>query len=227
MRRLFAVLLMAALIASGAFALDLIVGPRLLLGDYLGYGSDYADALDAANADAALRLGGSIGVFAELGLPWWGLVARPEIAYTSGGDANKAAAPAPFDGDVKTSDVFKFIEVTPLVKKSFGSLNVFAGPDLLFAVGEWVAKVNAEDNAYQDALDAAGADEVNISRTDFHKVYLGAVVGVGYPISIGPGTLIVDLRGQIWFTNYDENNDFKYKPAAVVLGVSYGFPVRL
>jgi hypothetical protein len=229
-RRLFAGSLLAALVASGAFSLDMVVGPRLLLGDYVGWGSDYGDTLDALDADPALRLGASIGVFAEMALPWWGLVARPEIAYTSGGSAYKQPGdffgPA-YNGDVKTSIVYKFIEVTPLVKKSFGQWNAFAGPDVLFAVGDWVAKLKAEDGDLQDALKAAGTDEVNISKSDFHKVYLGAVLGAGYPFSVGPGTLTVDLRAQFWFTNFDESNDVNAKQAAFVLGVSYGFPVKL
>ena len=224
---LLAVIITGLVLPAMVFGVDIVAGPKVMVGHFGGFGDDYEDYLDYRDADKRIGLGGSFGGFVEVGiLPR--LALQPEVLFTIGGPGYKFDSGPPYDEEIKAKLIGYTVDIPILVKGKFdvGSVVVvvLGGPTLQVRVGTWKEKWKSSDSDLQDAIEAGGYDDQEYEDEAFeHDFGVGIVGGAGVELSLGPGTLMLDARYFHGLTEWFEGSDVKFR--ALLFSVGYGFPL--
>jgi hypothetical protein len=203
-RKIALLVVIAVLVPTVAFGLELTLGARAGLGHFGAWGEDYTDTIDAQGASRVFDLGYSFGLYGSFALIDM-LAIQPELWYTRGGYA--------FDGDDDIDFTASTLEAPVLAKLRFGigpiSAVGFAGPNFRFKVGDF-------------EMDGGGAD---INQDDYSTAVIGSVLGAGAELNIGVGILSADARYYLDFMPWDDTGDSDIRDQSVRFTVGYGIPI--
>jgi len=176
--------------------------------------------------------GFSAGVAFDLGLSE-SFSIQPEILYTQKGFRAK------YDGGTEDSR-FNYLEIPVLVKASFGDEDalrffVYAGPYLGYALnGNYKAKGGpiSISSKIKFGEDPGNNDDTYIPKDEANRLDIGAYVGAGISLPVGPGALSLEGRYGYGFTNFDKDPSGQAKKEDLktqnrTIGVFLGYAIPL
>jgi len=204
---------MLLLTSVSVFAADVTIGGAVGLShNWLG-GSDWDDILKESDISNQFRLGFEIGAFFDIAVNELFSV-QPELNFL----LMRAGAGATIGGiDMKETFTVKAFEIPVLAKFKFeagnGNFCFFFGPALQIILGDVGLKAEVDGDSIFDETEAP----------DNSTIFSG-IVGVGYEIPMGDGTLSFDLRYRRQFTGLIDEINLRFN--TIGLRVGYGFAVR-
>jgi hypothetical protein len=222
MKKLWLVVLALLMVSVIGFSLDLSAGVKAGFNVSSYAGSDYRNYLEDWPADNAIHLGFQFGGFATIGLLDF-LAIEPEVLVAFLGDTFKEdMKPYGYGGYARYYDKLTYLEPAVLAKIRFGSFNVFAGPMLMVRLGSGKTGTKADD----DDLDDLIADEVDYEDDVFKKMVFAVTGGGGSMVPVGPGDLLVEVRGQYSLQNMLNEDEYRFHNYSIMMMLGYSYSFR-
>ena len=215
------ILLVCLLAASSLFAVDITVGGALGFSHSWMSGSDWDDMLKDEDLSNEFRLGFEIGGFADIAINKMFSV-QPELNFlymrVGGGGIENLGIKTEYGITYST----KVLEIPVLAKFNFaaghGKLSAFLGPAVQFILGDIATDVTMSVSGISISLPGNSLEPDN-------SVIFAGVVGAGYAMPIGPGSLCFDLRYRRQFNGLFDN--INYRLNTIGLRVGYGIGLKL
>jgi len=177
----FSLVLFVAL--APAFSQGIRVGVKGGIGYSTFMGKDFSDSLTDDSYERKFFLPFSGGVFATIGLVDIFAV-QPEVLFLHLGGK--------FGDDTETETIkTSYLAPAVLAKARFGILNVFVGPSVLIKVSNGTGTLESGGSSVDSDLDADALT----------NALFAAVAGAGVEYTLGPGSLVMEVRGMYSFTS--------------------------
>ncbi|MDJ1501774.1 porin family protein [Xanthocytophaga agilis] len=193
-----------------------------------------SDLIKDDESDIAFTSGFSAGAAFELGIGDIFSI-QPEILYTQKGFKEKYD-----DGNIDYH--INHLEVPILLKETFGeedNLQFFGyvGPYLGYALG---GKLKDKENGmsstskikFKDEPENYSGGDIYISKNEVNRLDIGAYVGAGVSLPVGPGAFSLEARYGYGFTNFRKDPDNSasrkdLKSQNRTIGVFLGYSISL
>ncbi|MDJ1501773.1 porin family protein [Xanthocytophaga agilis] len=211
-----------------------------------GFSKDVKDEIKDADGKISLTSGFSAGAAFELGVSDQFSI-QPEILYTQKGYklSGKESDGEGGSYDAKMDTKFNYLEIPVLFKASFGDEDAlrffgYVGPYFGYALnGKSKSKLSSGGASidfttkikFGDEPENAADDEEYYSSDDANRLDIGAYVGAGASLPVGPGAISLEARYGYGLTNFyktpDGGDKKDYKSQTRTIGIFVGYSIPL